>query len=89
MLILAGILATSDGKTQFVVGLPGDVIHDGGCKVSFGTDIVRKERKVGVDRPPAMHHNGLEAGALLGIATMYGTKARVHQTCLLTVHYPK
>ena len=26
----------------------------------------RKERQVGVTRPPAMHHNCLEAGALLG-----------------------
>ena len=25
-----------------------------------------EERQVGVDRPPAMHHDCLEAGALLG-----------------------
>ena len=35
-LILGGILATSDGKTQCVVGLPGDMIYDGGCPSSFG-----------------------------------------------------
>ena len=37
LLILAGILATSDCNTQCVVGLPGNVTHDGGCEVSFGT----------------------------------------------------
>ena len=35
-LILGGISATSDGKTQCVVGLPGDMIYDGGCPSSFG-----------------------------------------------------
>ena len=37
LLILGGILVTSDGKTECVVGPPGDVIHDGGCQHSFGT----------------------------------------------------
>ena len=27
---------SSDGKTQCVVGLPGDVPHDGGCHNSVG-----------------------------------------------------
>ena len=30
-------LATSDDRTQCVAGLPGDVVYDGGCHVSFGT----------------------------------------------------
>ena len=37
LLILGGILASSDSKTQCVVGLPGDVIQDGGCPNSYGT----------------------------------------------------
>ena len=37
LLILAGILATSDGKKLLIGGLPGDSIHDGGCQISFGT----------------------------------------------------
>ena len=37
LLILARILATSDGKTLRIDGLSGDAIQDGDCQGSFGT----------------------------------------------------
>ena len=37
LLILGGILVTSDGKTQCVASPPGNVTYDGGCHNSFGT----------------------------------------------------
>ena len=66
LLILARILATSDGKTLRIDGLSGFPA------MSYKMDTVTaplghmEERKVGVDCPPAMHHDCLEAGALLG-----------------------
>ena len=45
-----------------------------------------KERKVGVDRHPAMHHNGLEAGASQSVRRVYGGTALLDpfQVCLYT-----
>ena len=42
---MAGILATTDDKTQCVVGLPGDMIYDGMMEAVLAHLGYRKEEK--------------------------------------------